>query len=431
MQVSVEATGSIQRKMTVSVPAERINGEVDKRLKKMRGQVRMDGFRPGKVPLNIVKKRYSLDVLQDVASDIIESSFADAVQEKQQYIAGQPAIRPLSMGLGTALEYEATYEVYPEITLQSVEGVAISKPQVEINDTDVDQMIETLRAQRKVWSDVDREATIGDRLTIDFVGRLDGVAFEGGASEDYQVTLGERAMLEDFEKALEGMKAGEEKVADVAFPDNYQAEQLKGQTAQFELRVKKVEVSSLPEVDAEFIKHFEEGVDDLAGFREKVKENMQNELSNVVNMQIKTQVMNALHDKHEFDVPQALIDQEIGQLRQEMNENTGVKTDDLPNELFTEQAKRRVKLGLTVGELIKVHNLETDKDQVEAKLRQLSSTYEDPEAMINMYREMPAAMQTIEAAVMEDMIVGWVLSQATITLEPQSFDEVMKSARQQ
>ncbi|HHC74040.1 MAG TPA: trigger factor [Thiothrix sp.] len=430
MQVSVEATGSIQRKMTVSVPAERINGEVDKRLKKMRGQVRLDGFRPGKVPLSIVKKRYSLDVLQDVASDMIESSFADAVQEKQQYIAGQPAIRPLSMGLDTALEYEATYEVYPEIELQSVEGVAISKPQVEINEADVDQMIETLRAQRKVWSDVEREATIGDRLTIDFLGRVDGEAFEGGASEDYQVTLGEHTMLEDFEKALEGMKAGEEKVADVAFPDNYQAEQLKGKTAQFELRVKKVEVSSLPEVDAEFINHFEEGVEDLASFREKVKENMQNELSNVINMQVKTQVMNTLHDLHDFDVPQSLIEQEIKQLRQEMNQNTGVKTDDLPNELFTEQAKRRVKLGLTVGELIKVHQLETDKDQVEAKLLQLSSTYEDPDAMINMYRGMPEAMQTIEAAVMEDMIVGWVLSQATITLEPQSFDEVMKSARQ-
>lgn len=431
MQVSVEATGSIQRKMTVSVPAERIDGEVDKRLKRMRGKVRLDGFRPGKVPLSIVKKRHGFEVFQEVVADVIQDSCADALQEQQQNIAGVPKIQPQSMGLGQPLAYEAFYEVYPEIELQSLNGVAIAKPDVEITEADLDKMIETLREQRKVWSDVDRAATIGDRLTIDFLGRVDGEAFEGGASEDYQVTLGERAMLEDFEKALEGMKTGDKKVADVAFPDNYQAEQLKGKTAQFDLSVKKVEASSLPEVDDEFIKAFGEGVEDLASFQVKVKENMQNELSNVINMQVKTQVMDILHDKHNFDVPQVLVDQEIAQLRQEMHQNTGVKTDDLPKELFNDQAARRVKLGLTVGELIKVHKLETDKGQVEAKLKNLAATYEDPEAMINAYRNMPEAMQTVEAAVMEDMIVGWVLSQADVTIEPKSFDDIMNAAREQ
>lgn len=425
MQVSVEANGSIQRKMTVTVPADNINQEVEKRLKSMRGKVRMDGFRPGKVPLSVVKQRYGTGIYQEVVGDVMQNSFYDAARQENLRVAGYPSIDPKVMDAGKDLEYEATFDVYPEIEVAAMDGVKVEKPVADIADADIDKMIETLRTQQKEWVDVDREVQDGDLVTVDFEGTIDGEAFEGGDASGYQVEVGAGRMLKDFEAALIGMKAGEEKTSDVAFPENYHAENLKGKTVQFRQKVTVVQASQLPEINEEFINRFGVEGGDMDAFRAEVKKNMQRELDSAVNMKVKTQVMDHLHDKHELEVPAALVTDEISHMREEMKQNTGTDTAQLPDELFTEQATRRVKLGLIVGEVIRQNDIQKDAAKIDEKLETLAATYEDPQALIEYYRSNAQAMQTIEAAVMEDMIVEWVLNQADITEENTTFDDIM------
>ena len=431
MQVSVEATGNIQRKMTIEVPAERIDQEVDKRLKSMRGNVRMDGFRPGKVPLSIVKKTHGAGVYQDVASETIQSSFYDAVGQEKLRVVGLPDIEAKTFEYGKNIEFSATFDIYPEVDIASLEGTTITKQHAEITEKNVDDMIETLREQQKEWIDVDRAAKEGDLVTVDFKGLLDGESFEGGDADDFQVELGAGRMLKDFETALVGMSVGDEKVTDVTFPDDYQSENLQGKTVQFTQTLKKVQESKKPEIDEEFIKRF--GIDDgtMESFRANILENMQRELSNAINTKVKTQVMDQLASLHEFDIPAALVTDEIKHIRQEMTQNTGNDMSSLPDDLFKEQAERRVKLGLIVGEIIRQKDIQKDDAKVEAKLEELASTYEDPNALIEYYRGNQQAMQTIEAAVMEDMIVDWALEQATVEEENTDFDAVMNPKQEE
>ena len=425
MQVSVEATGSIQRKMTIIVPSENIDQEVDKRLKEMRSRVRLDGFRPGKVPLSMVKKIHGAGVYQEVAGSMIQTSFYQAAEQEKLRVAGLPNIDIKTIEYGKNLEYSATFDVYPELEIASLEGKTVTKQVAEVTDADIDKMIETLRNQQKEWVDVDRAAQEGDLVTIDFDGTVDGEAFEGGKAEDFQVELGANRMLPDFEAALVGMKAGDEKTADVNFPEDYQSEELKGKTAQFALTVKKVQEPKIPEIDEEFIKRF--GVEDgtVESFRKNIAENMERELKNKIAANIKTQVMDHLADLHEFDIPAALVTDEIKHMRQEMTQNTGNDMSALPDELFKDEAERRVKLGLIVGEIIRQNDIQKDPAKVDAKLEELASTYEDPEALIDYYRNNQQAMQTIEAAVLEDAIVDWALEQVTTEEEACDFDTVM------
>ena len=431
MQVSVEATGNIQRKMTIEVPAERIDQEVDKRLKSMRGNVRMDGFRPGKVPLSIVKKTHGAGVYQEVAGEAIQSSFYEAAGQEKLRVVGLPDIEAKTFEYGKNLEFSATFDIYPELEIASLEGATITKQQADITDADVDKMIETLREQQKEWTDVDRAAKEGDLVTVDFKGLLDGESFEGGDADDFQVELGAGRMLKDFETALVGMSAGDEKVTDVTFPDDYQSENLQGKTVQFTQTLKKVQESKKPEIDEEFIKRF--GIDDgtMESFRANILENMQRELNNAINTKVKTQVMDQLASLHEFDIPAALVTDEIKHIRQEMTQSTGNDMSSLPDDLFKDQAERRVKLGLIVGEIIRQKDIQKDDAKVEAKLEELASTYEDPNALIEYYRGNQQAMQTIEAAVMEDMIVDWALEQATVEEENTDFDTVMNPKQEE
>ncbi len=296
MQVSVESTGNIERKMTVTLPAERIDQEVDKRLKSMRGRVRIDGFRPGKVPLAVVKQRYGASVHQEAVSDALQESFAEAAVQEKLRVAGVPAIEMNSMKMGEPLEYVATFQVYPEFDVADVSGLELTRPTVEITEADIDKMVEIIREQQKEWHEVERAAAEGDKIVLNFEGSLEGEPFEGGTAEDFEVELGAGRMLKDFEAALEGMSAGEEKVADVAFPEDYQAENLKGKTAQFKLAVKAVNESALPELNEAFIKQF--GVEDgsVETFRAEVKNNMQRELSNALKARMKQQVMDGLSE---------------------------------------------------------------------------------------------------------------------------------------
>lgn len=425
MQVSVESTGSIGRKMTVEVPAERIEQSVESRLKSMVKRVRLDGFRPGKVPFSVVKSRYSDSVRQEVIGEVLENTFRDASVQQNLRVAGLPQIELQALAVGQPLVYIANFDVYPEFVVADVTGLELKRPVAEVQDADIDNMLNTIRKQQREWKDVERAAQSGDLVHIDFEGSLDGETFAGGTAQDYSVELGAGRMLPDFETALIGMSAGETKTADVAFPEDYQAENLKGKTAQFKLTAHKVQEESLPEVNEEFIKQF--GVEDgsLESFRAEVKKNMTRELGNALKAQVKQQVMDGLSNLHEIELPSALVKDEIQHVREEFSQSTGSSADNIPDDLFQPQAARRVKLGLIVGEIIRQKGLQRDPARVDAMLETLAASYEDPAALINYYRTNRQAMQTVEAAVMEDMIVEWVLAQAQVTDEARDFESVM------
>jgi trigger factor len=430
MQVSVETTGTIDRKMTVELPAAQIDETVEKRLKALAGRVKIDGFRPGKVPFSLVKKRYSDSVRYEVVESLLGSSFQEAARQQNLRVAGLPDIDLKTLEAGKNLKYVASFQVYPDFTIEGVETLTITRPTSEVTDADLDKMVEVIRKQNQGWQPVERAAQNGDSVTIDFAGTLDGEAFEGGSATDYSVELGAGRMLKDFEDGLVGMQAGEEKTVDVAFPENYQAENLKGKTAQFKLSVKQVREPVLPEIDADFIKRFGVDAGDVETFRAEVKKNMLHELDKALKSQVKQQVMDGLADLHAIDVPKALVADEVNYIREEFQQNTGSSAQNLPDALFAPQAERRVKLGLIVGEVIRQHNLQRDPARVDAMLESLASTYEDPQELINYYRQDRKAMQTIEAAVMEEMIVDWVLEKATVTDEARDFDAVMSPKRQ-
>jgi trigger factor len=430
MQFSVETTGNIDRKMTVAVPAANIDQEVEKRLKGMAGRVRIDGFRPGKVPFTVVKKRYAESVRYEIVEKLLGSTFQEAASQEKLRVAGLPEIDLKVMEEGKDLEYVASFQVYPEIVIAGVETLSITRPVAEVADADLDKMIDVIRKQNQEWNEVERAAQAGDMVNVDFDGTLNGEAFEGGAAQDYSVELGAGRMLKDFEEGLIGMKAGDEKTIDVAFPEGYHAENLKGQTAQFKLSMKRVRESVLPEVNADFITKF--GVEDgsVDTFRAEVRKNMQRELANALKSKLKQQVMDGLAELHNIDVPKTLVSDEIRYVRDEFSQNTGTTADNMPDELFAPQAERRVKLGLIVGEVIRQNSLQRDPARVEAMLQTVASTYEDPQALVDYYRSNKQAMQTIEAAVMEDMIVDWVLEKATVTDETSDFDSIMNANKQ-
>ncbi|PID33895.1 MAG: trigger factor [Thiotrichales bacterium] len=428
MQVSVETIGNIERKLSIVVPAERVDGEVDKRLKSMRGRVKIDGFRPGKVPMAVVKQQYGDSVYQDVVGEIFQSTFYEAAEQEKLRVAGMPKIDATTLEPGKDLEYTATFDVYPEFEIGDVSKMTVTKPVVKLTAADVDEMIETLRKQQQEWKEVKRAAKEGDLLVVDFSGKIDGKEFEGGAAQDFSVELGAGRMLKDFEDALIGMKVGSEKEADVTFPEEYPAEDLKGKTAQFTLSVKKVSAPSLPKVDEDFIKKF--GVEDgtTKSFKAEIKSNMQREVEQRIKGRIKQSVMEGLHDLHEIDLPASLVNDEIKQVRSEMEQNSqGADISSLPDDMFRDQAARRVKLGLIVGELITKNKLEKDQSRVDDMLNSLAASYEDPQALIEYYRSDQKAMQTIEAAVMEEMIVDWVLDRAKVVDETIKFTDLMNT----
>lgn len=428
MQVSVETTGNIERKLSIVVPADRVDGEVEQRLKSMRSRVRIDGFRAGKVPMSVVSQQYGDSVYQEVVGELLQSTFYEAAEKEELKVAGLPKIEPVTLESGKDLEYTATFDVYPDFKIEDMSKIVVSQPVVKLAAKDVDEMIETLRKQQQDWKEVKGAAKKGDLLIVDFDGKLDGETFDGGAAEDFSVELGAGRMLKDFEKALEGMKPGTEKEADVAFPEDYPADELKGKTAQFVLKVKKVSTPSLPTVDKEFIKKF--GIEDgtKKSFKEEIESNMKRELEQRIKGRTKQSVMEALHDAHEVDLPVTLVENEIEQVRAEMQQNSqGADMSSLPDDMFKDQAARRVKLGLIVGEIIKQNDLKKDQARVDEMLNSLAASYEDPQALIEYYQTDQNAMQTIEAAVMEEMIVDWVLKQAKIKDEKMKFTDIMNS----
>jgi trigger factor len=422
MQVSVEATSGLERRVTVGIPAAQVDQEVQKRLQQAAKTVRINGFRHGKVPLGVVQKRFGEGVRQEVLGDTINRAFYDAISQEKLRPAGQPSIEPKQMDSGKDLEFTAVFEVYPEVQLQSIDGVAIAKWSSEIADADVDEMIETLRKSQAKWNQVDGHiAQNGDRVLIDFKGTRNGEAFAGGTAENQRLVLGSGHMIDGFEAGLVGTKAGDVKTLSLTFPADYHVEELKAQAVAFEVTVKGVEVQELPEVNAEFFKLFgvEEG--DLNGFRAEVKDNMENEKEKAAKNLLKTQIFDALIAANPIEVPKALVANEIDALRNQTAQQYGRLSNKIdlktifPDAMFEEQAQKRTRLGLLVSEVVNQANLKADKDRVKAMIESLAATYEDPQSVVNYYFSNEQLLAGVEAAVLEEQVVEVLVAKAAVT----------------
>lgn len=426
MHVSVESAGNLERKMTVQLPADRIGAEVEKRLRTLGRKVKMHGFRPGKVPFKLVQQRFGGEVYQEVVGELLQSSFREAALQENLQPAGSPQIELTTGGKEGDLEYVATFEVYPELTLSPLDELKVVCPTGEVEETDIDKMIETLRKQRTDWKDVDRPAGENDQVIIDFKGYLDGETFEGGEAQGQAVILGQGRMLPDFEHQLFGMSAGDEKSIEVTFPEDYHSKEMAGKSVHFDVVVNSVSESSLPEIDEAFVSSFGIEGGDVGKLREAVRANMERELRQAIKDRVKTRVMDALYEANEVPVPSVLVTAEIKRLRQQVGDSMSREArDNLPDLLFEDQAKRRVALGLLVGELARSLEIKLDANRVEETLEDLAAGYEQPEQVVRYYRSNREAMAGIEGLVLEDQIVDKVLEKASVERMTMSFDQVM------
>ncbi|WP_062810528.1 trigger factor [Alcanivorax sp. NBRC 102028] len=434
MQVSVETTSGLERRVTVGVPAEKVDVAVEGKLQEAQKTIRLDGFRPGKVPMREVKRRFGGAVRNEVLADVMREAFIEAVEQEKLQPAGMPGFEATTNEAGKDLEFVATFEVYPQVELAAFDSIEVEKPQSEVTDADVDTMIETLRQQRAEFADVDRASEIGDRVNIDFKGLKDGEAFEGGTAEGQNLELGSGQMIPGFEDGIVGMKAGEEKDIDVTFPEDYQSEDLKGQAVVFHIKVNKVEGKALPEVDAEFMKGF--GVDDgdETKFKAEVRKNMERELKNAITSKVKEQAMDGLVNLHEFDLPGALVTQEIQRMRQQMMQQFGggqqFDPSILPDDLFKEQAERSVRLGLVVRAILDKNEIKADADKVKARVEEISEQYEKPEEVVSWVYSNPQQLQQIEGAILEEQVVDLVLESAKVEEKTMPYQDAVKPREQ-
>ncbi len=422
MQVSVEAGEGLVRKLVVEVPSETIDVEVENRLQSLKGRVRIDGFRPGKVPLKVVKQRYGEQVLYEVAGEMIQRTFQDALTQENLKPAGEPTIRDEVIKAGEPLKYTAEFEIFPEISVAPVSELKLVKTVSSVSDADVEKMVETLRKQQQDWQEVERASQDGDRVTIDFVGKTDGVAFDGGSADNVPVVIGSGSMIPGFEEQLTGKSKEEEFSFEVTFPDDYQAENLAGKPAEFSVKVVKVEEPALPELNDDFAARFgisEGGVDKL---RADIRDNMERELALRIKTDLKADMMDKLLEANAIEVPEAMVRDEIETLKRSDRDSGAPARDE---ETYQQDAERRVKLGMLLGELVKIANLQPSMDMVDERLQQMAKDYEDSAEFINHYKSNPQLMRGIETLVIEDMIVDWVAEQATVETVEKTFDEVM------
>ncbi|MDK2633062.1 trigger factor [Pantoea stewartii subsp. indologenes] len=433
MQVSVETTQGLGRRITITVAADSIESAVKKELVDVAKKVRIDGFRKGKVPMNIVAQRYGASVRQDVLGDLMTRNFVDAIIKEKINPAGAPNYVPGEYKEGQDFTYAVEFEVYPEVELKGLENIEVEKPQVEVTDADVDTMLETLRKQQANWIETDAAAGAEDRATLDFTGSVDGEEFEGGKASDFVLAMGQGRMIPGFEEGVVGHKAGETFTIDVKFPDDYHAENLKGKDAKFEIVLKKVETRELPELTEEFIKRF--GVEDgsVAGLRAEVRKNMERELKGAIRNRVKTQAIDGLVEANPIDVPAALIDSEIDVLRRQAAQRFGGNEKqalELPRELFEEQAKRRVVVGLLLGEVIRTHELKADEDRVKVLIEEIASAYEDPQEVIEFYSKNNELMNNMRNVALEEQAVEAVLAKAKVSEKETNFQELMNQTAQ-
>ncbi|QEY58959.1 trigger factor [Pseudomonas sp. C27(2019)] len=430
MQVSVENTSALERKMTIGVPAERIENEVNKRLQQTAKRAKVSGFRPGKVPMSIIRQRYEADARQDVLGDMIQSTFYEAVVAEKLNPVGQPAIEPQVFEKDKGLEYIATFEVFPEFEVQGLDSIEIERQTAEVAESDIDNMLEILRKQNTRFTAVERAAALDDQVTISFVGSIDGEVFAGGTADNVPLVLGSGRMIPGFEDALLGCTAGETKVITPTFPEDYQNLDLAGKTAEFSVIINAVEGPELPELNEEFFAMFGNTEGGLEGFRAEVSKNMQRELKQAIKGKVKSQVMDGLLANNQIEVPSALISSEIDRLRVQAVQQFGgnVKPDQLPAELFTEQAKRRVALGLIVAQMVKQFEIKADDQLVRSTIEEMAAAYQEPEQVIEWYYKNEQQLEDVRAVVLEEQVVDTVLGKAKVTDVTVSYEEAVKPA---
>jgi trigger factor len=433
MQVSLETTSGLERRLTVGIPAVQIETEVEKRLKDAAVNVRINGFRKGKVPMSVVKQRFGGGIRQEVVGDVINKSFYAAVQKENVKPAGQPSIQPKQIAIGKDLEYIATFEVYPTVTLSDLSAFEITRYNAAVTDADIGTMIEVLRKQQGTWSLVDSAAADGDQVNINFVGTKDGVEFAGGKADNQNLVLGSKSMIPGFEEGIVGLSAGAEKTLNLVFPSDYKAEELKGAAVRFDVTVNTVSSSQLPELNQDFFIKF--GVEDGGEqqFREDVKSNMERELSNALKLKVKTQIMDALIASHATELPKALVASEISVLRDQMMQRFGGQAQSfdvkslLPDTMFQDEAQRRVTLGLIVGEIINVTHLKPDAKRVQLMIQEVASTYQEPREVVEYYNSNRDLLTGVESAVLEDQVVDHILATAKVVDQASTYDEIIKA----
>lgn len=433
MQVSVETLSDLERRVTVQVPAEKVAKEIEDRLQSLSRRVKVDGFRPGKVPLKLVKKMYGDQVRYEAISELIQHTLQDALIQEKLSPLGGPKIEPRNLEDGQDLEFCATFEVMPEFEPTGFESIQVERPTAEVTEQDIDTMIENLRQQRKTWTPVEQPAADGHRIHVDFEGKIDGEPMPGGKAENTSLVLGGGSMLKDFEAGFIGLVAGAENEFDLTFPDDYRANDIAGKTAHFWVKLLSVEEASLPEVDDAFAASFDIEEGGIEGLRQSLRQNMERELRDGIKVAIKRQVMEGLLEANKIPTPRALIDLEIESLARQLpfpETPNDEKSQQLKVQLFEPEARRRVALGLLISRLATTQEIAVDQERVRNQLEALASTYQDPEEVIRWYEKTPQALDNVRASVLEDQIVDWLLERAQVTEKATTFAEIMRPAKQ-
>jgi trigger factor len=426
MQVSLTATGGLERRLEVAVPATEVASEVEQRLKNISRTARLKGFRPGKAPITVVRKQFGEQVHQDVVSDLIRSSFAQALSQEKLTPAGGPRIEPITMAPGAELKYAAIFEVLPEIKLKALDSMAIERPTAAVTDTDIDAMIESMRRQKPVFTTVERPAQDTDRVTLDFDGKIDDQPFEGGEGRDVTVIVGSRQALTELEEGIKGASAGENRTLSLSFPAESPNKAIAGKTAQLAVTIKQVEQQSLPEVDEAFCRAYgveEGGIDAL---RAEVRKSMERELGDVIRNRVRGQVLDALYRENSFEVPRSLIDEQVQRLQLDAARRIGAKdASQVPaRDLFEDQGRRRAALGLLMGQIVQSEGIKVDRERVQTRLDDLVASYPNPEEVRRAYLQNADAMRQVESVVLEDQVVDWIVDRAHVTDKPMTFKDL-------
>jgi trigger factor len=429
MQVSVQSTGGLEKRMQVELPADEVERTIDQELSKLSRTARLNGFRPGKAPMQVVRQKFGARVRKQVVDDLLRSSFQYAAREQNLVPVGDPRIEGLSSAKGKGLRYAAIFEVLPQIELKTVDGLEVERETAEIKEADIDAMVESLRKQRPNWVEVARAAQHGDRVTVDFDGTIDGAAFVGGKGENVPILIGANRVLQEFEHAATGALAGDTRNVTVTFRADYHYKEVAGKTAEYVIRVGKVEEATLPELEADFFKSFgiEEG--GVEALRRDVTENMQRELDTVVRARMKIQILKRLLDANPVELPRTLVENQIRQLQIDAARRIGARdvSQIPPPEQFEDTARRRVGLGLLINEIIRREGIKVDRTRVDEHIAELVAEHDRPGEMARAYLENAEAMHQIQTMVLEDQVVDWLIARARVTDKPLTFNEVMRT----
>jgi len=426
MQVSLTATGGLERRLEVAVPAERVASEVEERLKRISRTARLKGFRPGKAPFTVIRRQFGEQVHAEVVNDLMRSSYADALSQEKLTPATGPRIEPIEMGAGTDLKYAAVFEVLPEVRVKPAAEITIERPVATITEADTDAMIESMRRQRPVFTAVERPVLLTDRVTVDYEGRLEGNIVQGAKGEDVAFIVGAGRIMAEIEEAVKGATSGETRAVSVRFPAEHPDKQLSGKPVELALTVKKIEEPSLPAVDAEFMSAFGVSDGDASVFRDEVRNSMEREMGQAVRQRLRSAVIEGLLRDNAMEVPRGLVEDQVRELQLEMARRMGIKDESqVPQRQgFEEPARRRVALGLIIGEIIRAEKLKVDRHRVQARLDEIAASYPNSDEVRRAYLQSADAMRQIEASVLEDQVIDWVLEHATVTDRPSTFSEL-------